>query len=68
MRNNYQFDYENELDRVKAELQEKAIRLRDISASTSNEDTVRFTEYLKNAIAELTKRKVELELTIHFNS
>jgi hypothetical protein len=53
MEDEHQTDYEDDLKRVKTELNEKTIRLRDVCASTSNEDATRFKEYLSNRITQL---------------
>lgn len=68
MRNEYQIDYENDLMRVKTELHEKTIRLRDISAATSNEDAVPYKRYLENRIAKLTKLEEQLGMICKLSS
>ncbi|MGO9337354.1 MAG: hypothetical protein ACLPY1_07600 [Terracidiphilus sp.] len=68
MRDNYRGDYENDLNRVEAELLEKTIRLRDISASSSNEETERFKGYLEGVITQLTKQKEQLEMICKLES
>ncbi len=62
MQGEHQTDYENDLKRVTTELNEKTIRLRDVCASTSNEDGARFKEYLSDRITQLTKLKEQLEM------